>query len=148
MDPVAVGAVLLAVVTGASEALGGQLWAGMVSLVRRPSRNKQRSAGGAAAKSGETELLALQEAPASRENAVALAKVLLARAEADADFEHALREWWKQTEPVRVKIGNVANTISGGAQYGPVLQGRDFTNLTFGAASVPAVSPPKDPDVG
>ena len=31
MDPVAVGAVLLAVATGVSEALGGQLWAGVVS---------------------------------------------------------------------------------------------------------------------
>jgi hypothetical protein len=38
MDPVTVGAVLLAVATGVSEALGGQLWAGVVSLVRRPLR--------------------------------------------------------------------------------------------------------------
>ncbi len=36
MDPVTLGAVLLAVATGVSEALGGQLWAGVVSLVRRP----------------------------------------------------------------------------------------------------------------
>ena len=28
--------------------------------------------------------------------------------------------------------GNVANTISGGTQQGPVLQGRDFSNITFG----------------
>ena len=35
--------------------------------------------------------------------------------------------------------GDVTNTISGGTQYGPVLQGRDFTGLTFGS---PAPPPP------
>jgi hypothetical protein len=42
---------------------------------------------------------------------------------------------------------HVTNTISGGNQYGPVLQGRDFNNLTFGAAPDPPV-PPEDPDAG
>jgi hypothetical protein len=41
MDPITVGAVLLAVVTGVSEALGGQLWTGVVSLVRRPPDGKK-----------------------------------------------------------------------------------------------------------
>ena len=36
MDPITVGAVLVAVATGVSEALGGQLWAGVVALVGRP----------------------------------------------------------------------------------------------------------------
>ena len=36
--------------------------------------------------------------------------------------------------------GDVANTISGGTQQGPVLQGRDFSNLSFGASST---SPPQ-----
>ena len=40
MDPVTIGAVLLAIITGTSEALGGQLWASVVSLVRRPLRRK------------------------------------------------------------------------------------------------------------
>ena len=87
MDPVTIGAVLLAVVTGASEALGGQLWAGVVSLVRRPFRGKQ--AGGSdvpAVASGEAELAALQQAPGDRQKAVALAEVLLARAATDAEF--------------------------------------------------------------
>jgi hypothetical protein len=41
--------------------------------------------------------------------------------------------------------GNVSNTISGGSFRGPVMQGRDFTGLTFGAP--PAAAPrPGDPD--
>jgi hypothetical protein len=44
--------------------------------------------------------------------------------------------------------GNVANTISGGTQQGPVLQGRDFSNLTFGATPTPPAAFSKDPDAG
>ena len=49
----------------------------------------------------------------------------------------------EQVSPVREETGNVTNEISGGTFRGPVLQGRDFTGLTFGAA--PA-SRPEDPD--
>jgi uncharacterized protein with von Willebrand factor type A (vWA) domain len=144
MDPVTVGVVLQAVATGVSEALGSQLWAGVVSLVRRSFRGKGASgAAPAAVTAGEAELHALQKSPGDRQKAVALAEVLLARAEIDAEFDQALRDWWAQAEPVREKVGNVTNTISGGTQYGPVLQGRDFTGpMTFGAAP----APPKDPD--
>jgi hypothetical protein len=38
--------------------------------------------------------------------------------------------------------GGVTNTISGGSQYGPVLQGRDFTGLTFGPPAPPPSTPP------
>lgn len=144
MDPVTLGAVLLAVATGASEALGGQLLAGVVSLVRRPLRRKatvDRDA--AAVSSGEAELMALQQAPGDQRRAMALAEALLARAGADAEFEQALQSWWRRAEPVRATIGNVTNTISGGTQQGPVLQGRDFSNITFGAAS--ATPPPVQP---
>jgi hypothetical protein len=135
VDPVTLGAVLLAVVTGASEALGGRLWAGVATLVRRPLRRKQaRGAQVAAVPSGEAELAALEQFPGDRGKAVALAEALLARAGADADFERALAGWWGQAEPVRASIGNVTNTISGGNQQGPVLQGRDFSNLSFGAS--------------
>ncbi len=151
MDPVTVGAVLLAVVTGMSEALGGQLWAGVVSLVRRPSGRGSGSAGEVPAiRSGEGELAALQAAPADRARAVALAEVLLARAGADPGFGRALEQWWEQAAPVREKAGNVTNTISGGAQHGPVLMGRDFTGLSFGAAPAPdpPTSRPGDLDAG
>jgi hypothetical protein len=40
------------------------------------------------------------------------------------------------------KSGNVTNTISGGTQQGPVLQGRDFSNVTFSVSP----APPKDSD--
>jgi hypothetical protein len=146
MDPVMLGAVLLAVVTGVSEALSGQLSAGVISLVRRPLRGKSAASGDAAAASGETELAALQQAPDDRRRAVALAEVLVARAGADAEFEQALRDWWDQAAPVRASLGNVMNTISGGTQHGPVLQGRDFSNITFGAApAAPPPSPREDP---
>jgi hypothetical protein len=143
MDPVTVGAVLLAVATGVSEALGGQLWAGVVSLVRRPLHGRKEPAGALPpAGSGEAELAALQGAPGDQRRAVALAGVLLARADSDPGFDRALREWWELAAPVREKTGNVTNTISGGTQQGPVLQGRDFTGLTFGAtAPAPSAQP-------
>ena len=89
--------------------------------------------------------MALQGSPGDQAKAVALAEVLLARAGGDPRFEQVLREWWEQAEPIRERLGNVTNTISGGSQYGPVLQGRDFTGLTFGATPAPPAWP-KDPD--
>ena len=61
---------------------------------------------------------------------------------ADEEFRQALESWWQQAEPIRASIGNVANTISGGTQQGPVLQGRDFSNITFGAAPATPPVPP------
>jgi hypothetical protein len=142
VDPVTVGAVLLAVATGVSEALGGQLWAGVVSLVRRPLRENKDPGGQVPTGSGETELLALLQSSGDRQKAVALAEVLLARAGSDPGFEQALRAWWEQAGPVRERTGTVTNIISGGTQHGPVLQGRDFTGLTFGTA--PAGDPGGD----
>ena len=49
----------------------------------------------------------------------------------------------QQVPPVQEKTGTVTNEISGGTFSGPVLQARDFTGLTFGAA--PA-SRPEDSD--
>lgn len=143
MDPVTMGAVLLAIVSGASTQLGTQLWEGVVSLVRRPFRRKA-AAGEAAVvvPSGDAELAALQQAPADEYRAVALAEALLARSGTDEEFRQALESWWQQAEPIRADIENVMNTISGGTQHGPVLQGRDFSNITFGAAPP---SPPVPP---
>jgi hypothetical protein len=145
MDPLTLGAVLLAVITGTSEALGGQLWAGVVSLIRRPFRRKAAAGGDAAAATvvpaGEAELAAFQQAP-DEHKAVALAKALLARSGADEEFRRALESWWRQAEPIRASIGNVTNTISGGTQYGPVLQGRDFNNISFGAGPATPPVPP------
>lgn len=147
MDPITLGAVLIAVLTGASEAVGGQLWAGVSSLVRRPLRGgKGPGSGPSAARSGETELTALQQSPHDQRKAVALAEALLDRAHADTEFERALREWWERAAPVLEKTGSVTNTISGGTFSGPVLQGRDFSNITFGAAPSPPAPRPGDAD--
>jgi hypothetical protein len=143
MDPITIGAVLLAIVSGAGTQLGTQLWEGAVSLVRRPIRHKAVGDGAAVAvPSGKTELAALQQAPADQQKALALAEALLARSGADDEFRQALESWWRKAEPIRASIGNVVNTISGGTQQGPVLQGRDFSNITFGVApATPPVQP-------
>jgi hypothetical protein len=146
MDPVTIGAVLAAVAGGAGGALGAQVWAGVSALVRRPFRRVQ-PAGDAAAPvpSGETELAALKQAPADQRRAVALAEVLVARAGGDAGFGEALQAWWAQASQIETG-SQVANTISGGTFRGPVLQGRDFTGLTFGSPAVPPGPASMDPD--
>jgi hypothetical protein len=142
MDPVTIAAVLLAIVSGAGAQLGEQLWKGAASLVRRPFRREAAGGGTAAVvPSGAAELAALQQDPGDQQKAEALAEALLARSDADGEFRQALENWWQQAEPIRVSIGNVTNTVSGGTQYGPVLQGRDFSNITFGA---PPAAPPPD----
>ena len=148
MDPVTMGAVLLAIISGASGELGAKLWAGVGELVRRPFR-RQASAGSAspALPSGEAELAALARAPADERYAVALANVLIARASADTDFRRALEDWWEKASPIHAGTGNVTNTISGGTQHGPVLQGRDFGTVTFGTPPA-APSGPPSPDQG
>ena len=110
MDPLTVGAVLLAVVTGASEAVGARLLAGVMSLVRRPPAGK--AGAGEQAVTGEAALATLLQAPADQHKAVALARVLLERAAADAGFDRALRQWWEQAEPVRAGISH-ASPVSG-----------------------------------
>ena len=143
MDPVTIGAVLLALASGAGEGLGKQLWEGVVALVRRPFRREVATSGDATAAelmpTGAAQLAAFQQAPADREKAIALAEMLLARSGADAEFRQALGSWWQRAEPIWASIGNATNTVSGGIQQGPVLQGRDFNNITFGA---PPATPP------
>jgi hypothetical protein len=144
VDPVTIGAVLAAIACGAGDGLGQQLWEGVVSLVRRPFHRHAIASGDAAAAvpAGEVELAALQRAPGDQYKALALAEVLLARSNADDEFRRALKSWWQQTEPIRASIGNVTNVISGGTQHGPVLMGRDFSNITFGLASATPQVPP------
>jgi hypothetical protein len=96
MDPITLSAVLLAAVTGASEALGGQLLSGLASLIRRPWRRKAAGPEQAALPPGEAKLTALRESPDDRQKALRLAEALLARSEADADFGQGLQNWWVQ----------------------------------------------------
>jgi hypothetical protein len=139
MDPATIGALLLAIASGTGEGLGKQLWENVVSLIRRPFHRKATTA--AAVPSGEAELAAFQQAPNDREKAVELANTLLARSDADAEFRQALERWWQQAEPIRAS-SNWANLISGGTQYGPIFQGRDFSNITF---STDPAKPPVPP---
>ena len=136
MDPITLGATLAAVAGGAGGALGSQLWAGVSALVRRPFRRDHEAEMTRAVSSGETELAALEQAPAEERRAVALAEVLVARAGADGEFRAALETWWTQASQIKVG-GDVNNTISGGTFNAPVLQGRDFTGLTFNSPVLP-----------
>jgi hypothetical protein len=141
VDLVTVGAVLLAVATGVSEALGGQRWAGVVSLVQRPFRGRQAADGDpSAVRSGEAELLTLQQAPGDKQEAVALAEVLLARTEAGAGFGRALKDWWAQGENrKRHEYGHRWNPVRAGAA-GPRLRESDL----WRCPALPAALP-KDP---
>ena len=137
MDPVTMGAVLAAVASGAGGALGSQVWNEICALIRRPFRHGVADdAPGAALPIGDETLAALEQHPADVESATGLAKALITRAARDREFQHELAAWWEQAR--QVQLGDqVSNTISGGSQYGPVLQGRDFTDLNFGTQPPP-----------
>jgi hypothetical protein len=100
------------------------VWTEVSALVRRPFWH-----GTAAVSSGAAELAALEQAPGDRSLAVALAEALLARAAADGGFAEVLGAWWVRVSRIRLTAGDVTNTVSGGVQYGPVRQGRNFTGL-------------------
>jgi hypothetical protein len=145
MDAVTIGTVLAAVSGGAGATLGGQVWDGVVALVRRPFRRAQHGGGTTATGSdGTAELAALRSAPGDEQRAAALATVLVARAAADQEFAQDLGAWWETARHVAVS-GDVTNTITGGTQYGPVIQGRDFTGLTFNTLPPPRPEPPHEP---
>jgi hypothetical protein len=144
MDAVTIGAVLAAVAGGAGGALGAQVWAGVSALVRRPFRQSHHDRDApAVVPSGTAELALLAENPADQQRAVTLAEVLIARADTDSGFRQALAAWWDQASHVQIS-GNVSSTISGGTFFGPVVQGRDFTGLTFGSPAPPSGPSPDE----
>ncbi|MGQ4487143.1 hypothetical protein LRE75_24040 [Streptomyces sp. 372A] len=126
MDPITAAA-LTAMAGSVGGDAGRQAWQGLTSLVRRPflRRSEEEPAVG----SGEAELTALEGDPADPVRAQALATALGVRAALDGEFRALLDVWWQDAQ--RVAGGDVDNTISGGTQNGPVLQGRDFSSLTF-----------------
>ncbi|MEV4976755.1 hypothetical protein [Streptomyces scopuliridis] len=138
MDPVSVG-LLTALAGGAGGELGRQAWAGLSALVRRPFG--QDGGGQApAVSSGEAELVRLAAEPGDQGRAQALSTALAVRAAVDEDFRSRLAHWQEQAELVRVGEGAVTNNVSGGTQNGPVIQGRDFSNLTFTTPPPPSSS--------
>src|SRR5258707_3894288 len=141
MDPVTSGAVLAGVAGGAGGAFGSQVWGGLSALIRHPFRHDRPAGDNAPVSGGEPELAALEQAPADERRAVALAEVLVARADADGGFREALQAWWEQASQVQAG-GDVANRGSGGTPDGPGLSGRGFARPTFG---FPSRSPPAPP---
>ncbi|MFJ9897358.1 hypothetical protein ACIQPR_28915 [Streptomyces sp. NPDC091280] len=95
--------------------------------------------------SGEAELAGLELSPGDQERAHALSTALAVRCALDSDFRTALEAWYARATLVSVGDGAVRNTISGGTQHGPVLQGRDFSGLTFTAAPPPEEPPATPP---
>ncbi|MFL4907580.1 hypothetical protein ACJ6WF_31365 [Streptomyces sp. MMS24-I2-30] len=79
--------------------------------------------------------MALSEAPGEPARAEALSSALAARAAVDPEFAAALGSWHRQAPAL--PEGSVTNTISGGTQYGPVVQGRDFSGITFNSSQAP-----------
>ncbi|MFD4561033.1 hypothetical protein ACFWP5_43100 [Streptomyces sp. NPDC058469] len=46
-------------------------------------------------------------------------------------FRTHLMQWQQQAQLLRTGDGDAINTVSGGDQRGPVVQGRDFSGLNF-----------------
>ncbi|WP_308381401.1 hypothetical protein [Streptomyces sp. OfavH-34-F] len=112
---------------------GRQAWQGLTALVRRPFRRAPSadtdSAGEPAISSGERELAELEREPADPLRAQALATALGVRAALDGEFRDLLDAWWREAR--ERTGGEVSNSVSGGTQNAPVLQGRDFSQITF-----------------
>ncbi|MDV9191675.1 hypothetical protein R6L23_26280 [Streptomyces sp. SR27] len=132
MDPITVAA-LSALAGSVAGDVGHQAWQGLSALVRRPFR--RGSAGDALSgessgvSSGELEVAELGNDPADPVRAQALATALGVRAALDEEFRALLQQWW---EDARSGSGaEVQNSVSGGTQNGPVIQGRDFSSITF-----------------
>ncbi|MCI4046132.1 hypothetical protein [Streptomyces sp. TRM75563] len=140
MDPVSVG-LLAALAGGVGGEVGRQTWAGLSALVRHPFQSGRGSGQVPAASSGEAELVALDQAPADVTRAQALSTALAVRAAVDEEFRAELRQWHEQAKLVRNGDGKVINTISGGTQNGPVMQGRDFSGISVTTAPPPPAVP-------
>lgn len=121
----------MAVATGAGGEVGHQLWAQLRGLVRRgPSEG---AAGALEPTTCDAELASLSEAPHDVERARALGAALIRRAEQDPLFRADLTHWQQQAQMLRTGDGHTTNTVSGGTQRGPVVQGRDFSGINFNA---------------
>ncbi|MDX3642016.1 hypothetical protein [Streptomyces sp. MB09-02B] len=145
MDPVSLG-LLAALAGGAGGELGRDVWAGLTALVRRPFRRGEGEGAAPTVSTGVPELTRLSQDPDDQLSAQALSTALAVRAALDSDFHMALVDWLRQAQTVPTDEGAVHNTISGGTQYGPVVQGRDFSGLIF--TSTPARPPRPAGDEG
>ncbi|MFE7444580.1 hypothetical protein ACFU7X_29500 [Streptomyces chartreusis] len=142
MDPISV-ALLAALAGGAGGEVGRQCWSGLSALVRRPFQHSRTASSDPAVSSGEAELVRLQQAPADPARAQALSTALAVRAGLDPEFFAGLQQWQERVKLLGVGEGDTHSEISGGTFSGPVLLGRDFSNVSFAAAPSPTT-----PDTG
>ncbi|MFE3200174.1 hypothetical protein [Embleya sp. NPDC059237] len=140
---------MAALAGGVGGELGRQAWAGLGALVRRPFRNADDAAPPADPEglpgSGAAEFTALEAAPADRARADALSTALAERAASDPRFGADLARWHEHARLVRTSDGGTHNRIGGGTFQGPVLQGRDFSGLTF-TTPPPGAGPAAEPN--
>ncbi|MCW5254640.1 hypothetical protein [Streptomyces sp. SHP 1-2] len=128
MDPIS-ASVLVAAATGAGGEAGRRLWEALSGLVRRtPGDDPARSPVPAP---GEDELDALARSPEDEERARLLGEALRRRAAQDPGFRARLVHWEQRAQVLNTGSGDVRNVIGGGTQQGPVVQGRDFSGITF-----------------
>jgi hypothetical protein len=130
VDPIS-ASLLVAVATGAGGEVGRQLWTALRGLVgRNPAQGAAGSPGPA---TGDVELASLSEAPHDVGRARALSEILSRRADQDPLFRANLTQWQQQAQMLHAGEGDTSNTINGGTQNGPVVQGRDFSGINFNA---------------
>ncbi|MEU9307227.1 hypothetical protein [Streptomyces sp. NPDC048256] len=150
MEPISV-ALLAALAGGAGGEAGRQAWETLSELVRRPFRRDgsgdgdsdgDGNTGARAAGSAEPELVRLAADPDDVALARALSTALAVRAAGDAEFRAGLVRWHQLAGSPHT--GDVHNEISGGTFTGPVLQGRDFSGLSFTTPAPPRVDPGTD----
>jgi hypothetical protein len=135
VDPVS-ASLLSSLAGGAGGEMGKDLWRALSDLVLRPFRSRSgESRLQDSPESGTRELTALQSAPQDVARAQALSAALTSRAGVDPEFAAALSEWTARAQMIRMD-GNVFNSVSGGSQR-IVIQGRDFTGITFNSAPDP-----------
>ncbi|MFT2016198.1 hypothetical protein ACMA1D_10200 [Streptomyces sp. 796.1] len=127
MDPISVE-ILIAMASGAAGAAGQRAWEALHTLVRR---RPESGTSDPVPATGEDELAALTAAPEDAQRARALLQALHQRAADDPQFRLSLAQWTQQAQAAQTGDGDTSNTVSGGEQHGPVLQGRDFNGLTF-----------------
>ncbi|MDH6214827.1 hypothetical protein [Streptomyces pseudovenezuelae] len=128
MDPIS-ASLLVAAATGAGGEMGRQLWEALRGLVRR--NPVEQATGSLGPATGEVELASLSEAPHDVDRARALSDALSRRAEQDPLFRANLTQWQQEAQLLRTGDGDTTNTISGGNQNAPVVQGRDFSGINF-----------------
>ena len=148
MDPVTIGAVLLAIVSGAGTQLGAQLWEGVVSLVRRPFRRKRRRAvrgrGCAFGRGGAGGVAAGPGRPAQGGRAGGGAA---GPGAPTSEFGQALQQWWAQ--PSRSGPASATSRTRSAAAPSTGRCCRAGTSPTSPSARhPPPPAPPEGPGVG